>query len=200
MLLCVKMNFDDSPTCKRQRRMDDLFNSDPVDPDIIKTAQRGLMPIRYEEMTRVNHPNCYACNHITPASIRENKYHYNLMKLYTDNSTSICPEAIYKLIKEYYDQELKPQTEIEWSIDAIKEHFLTHTMFPTDEILRQINITQGVRRYLMDSLIEKSDDEEPKFNMNNIRMLVSLNKELRALRQLKGEIPSMVGFNQELNY
>lgn len=192
---------DDSPRHKRQRMvMDDLFNQDPVDPDIVKSAARGLMPISYEEMTRVNHPNCYACNHITPSSIKENKYHYNLMKLYTDNSTSICPEAIYKLVKDYYDEEIKPETQIEWSIEAIKEHFLTHTRFPTDEILRQINITQGVRKYLMDSLIEKTDDEEPKFNMNNIRMLVSLNKELRTLCQMKGEIPSMVGFNQELNY
>ena len=189
-----------TPNSKRQKLMDDLFNAPAIDPDDVSMGSNVKCPITYEEMTQVNHPNCYACNNITQQSIKENKYHFNLMKLYTDNSTSICKSAIYNLIKTYYDTEIFPETKIEWSLEAIKEHFLQHTRFPTDEILTQINVTQGIRKYLMDSLIEKNDKGGPKFNMENIRMLVSLNKELRTLRQLKEEIPSMVGFNQELNY
>lgn len=191
----------DEPSEKRRRLLDDLLLSDPVNPDAMSTSEPQTIPVTFEEMSKVAYPDCYACNSISPASLRENKYHRSLMKLYTDNSTSICKGAIYNLIKEYYDSEIKPTTGVEWSLEAIKEHFQSHTMYPTDEILRQINITQGVRNYLMDYLIERGErDDKMKFNMNNLKMIVNLNKELRTLRTLKNDIPNMIGFDQQLNY
>ena len=191
---------DDSSN-KRQRLLDDIMLSEPINPDGFTPECPKMIPVTFDEMTKVNHPKCYACTHITPASLRENKYHFNLLKLYTDNSTSICKDAIYALIKEYYDKEIKPNTDIEWHLAAIKEHFQSHTMYPTDEILRQINITQGVRSFLMDNLMERSENGDTvKFQMNNLKMLISLNKELRTLRLLKNDVPGMIGYDQQLNY
>ena len=202
MTLLEECDIENTNANKRQKILDDIILDQPINlDDEIKTS---FKPISYDEMTKIEHTNCFACLNITPMSLRENKYHYNLLKLYTDNSTSICKEAIFKLVKTYYDEEIFPITKIEWKIEAVREHFLFHTNFPTDEILRQISITSGVRKHLINNLVEKNEDIESgvkyKFQLNNLKMLISLNKELRILRNLKSELPQMLGYDTTLNY
>lgn len=186
---------------KRQKVLDAFADLDPVSTADDMDTEPQMFPVTFEDMTTVKHKQCYACNNITSASLRENKYHANMIGLYTDNSTSICKDVIYRLVKDYYDQEIREQSQQEWPIDVIKEHFLCHTMYPTDEILTQINITSGLRRKLMDNIVQKNEaGDSVKFNINNAKLLISLNKELRILRKMKEEIPNMIGFDQTLNY
>ena len=190
------------PHSKKQRLLDNLLNASPAnDDDGSELFDDKFFNVSFAEMSRVEYTDCYACSHITTSSLKDNKYHYQLMKLYTENSTSICKDAIFNLVKEYYDTQLFPKTNIVWSKEAIVEHFNTHTNFPTDEVLMQIAINESVRKYLMNNLIEQSHDgERHKFQMNNLKMLISINKELRILRNSKNELPNQVGYDSTLNY
>lgn len=201
-------------TSKRQRLLDELGNRTAIgsteggglfgsnDGDTV-VEDDVMVPITFDEMTKVNHSDCWACHNVTPAAVRENKHIFNLVRLYTDNSTSICKDAIYSLVKEYYDTQIKPKTQnkVEWSLESIREHFMRHTRYPTDEIIRQIDMAEGIRTYLMDNLAQQNKtDGQIKFNHQNVKMLISINKELRILRNMKQEIPQMIGYDATLDY
>jgi len=194
------------PISKKQRLLHSLLNASPAndvddDHDQDQAYDGKFFNVTFDEMSKVKYTDCYACSHITALSLKENRYHFQLMKLYTENSSSICKDAIFNLVKEYYDTQLFPKTEIVWTKEAIAEHFNTHTNFPTDEVLMQIAINESVRKYLMNNLIERSQDgERHKFQMNNLKMLISINKELRILRNSKNELPNQVGYDSTLNY
>jgi hypothetical protein len=200
----MSFSFHEKPK-KRNRLLEDMSMLDPIDmggPQIDHgSGDEPMFPVSFDEITAVQHMECYACNHITAASIGENPYHSRLVRLYTENSTTICKDAIYSLVKRYFDEEIRADVGMEWPLPVIKEHFLCHTMYPTDEVLTQINITAGLRRNVMNNLIKRDESgANTKVDMNNAKLLISLNKELRILRQLKGDIPSMLGYDANLNY
>jgi len=162
-----------------------------------------MVPMTYEDMTAIAYTGCFACENLNAAALRENDVYFRMMKLYTDNAGSICKDAIYRLIKAFFDREVLPHLDAgrDWSLTCIRDHFLCHTMYPTDEILTQISATAGLRRHLMNNLAKKDvADGSITFNLNNIKTLIALNKELRVLRQMKKDIPGMVGFDETLNY
>jgi len=201
---------------KRQRILDGLLLAAPLDGELSDNedeadAEPELVPMTYEDITSVGYERCFACENITAVSLRQNEYYLNMMRLYTENSSSICKPAIYRLIKQYFDSEIMPELEesCDWTLDCIREHFTTHTMYPTDEILTQIHISAGLRKHLMNNLAKREVPREGtmarantpmKFDINNIKVLMQLNKELRVLRNMKSGIPAMVGFDPNLNY
>lgn len=160
-----------------------------------------MEPMTYDDLVTVKHTDCFACENINSASLRENHLYYNMMKLYTDNSTSICRDSIYRLIKEYYDSYIKEKVNgREWTLECIKEHFLKHTMYATDEILRQINITAGLRNHMMNHLVKVGGKTKVQYDINYIKTLISLNQELRKLRAMRKDLPNLVGYDNVLNY
>jgi hypothetical protein len=196
---------------KRQRVLDDIMGAAPVDVDSAGLGgvygdvdtEEEMVSMTYEEVTDVGYSACFACENVDAEALRSNPVYLNMMKLYTDNATAICKDAIYKLIKTYFDREVKPRLHDnrDWSLVCIKEHFTRHTMYPTDEILMQIRITSGLRHHVMNHLVRRNPSgTSVVFDGNNIKTLISLDKELRVLRQLKAEIPSMVGYDNLLNY
>lgn len=201
VIFCTRTRMSESPTAKRKRLLDDMLMGPPVDDMSHGFGDdKQKIPVSYEEITSMRHIECFACKNITPAALRENEYYFNMMKLYTDNSTSICKDACFLLVKEYYDRFILPLTNIDWTLAAIKEHFQRHTRYPTDEVLRQMTIAESVRSVLIEQLAEKTDDGKTTVNMNNVKLVLALNKELRTLRNLKAELPNMVGYDQNLNY
>lgn len=163
----------------------------------------------YDDLITVKYTDCFACQNINSASLRENEVYFNMMKLYTDNSTAICRDGIYKLIRDYFVLHVKPELDLadeseggvrDWPLECIKEHFLKHTMYATDEILRQINITAGLRNHMMNHLVKVGAGTKVKYDLNYIKTLISLNQELRKLRAMKKELPNLVGYDHVLNF
>jgi hypothetical protein len=163
----------------------------------------------YDDLMDITHKDCFACQRINSDSLRENEYFYKLMKLYTDNSTATCRESVYRLVKEYFDEEIRPlliQDEDdegikEWPLEVIREHFLRHSNYATDEVIRQINITTGLRNHMMNYLVQVDHTKEKvKYDINYIKTMISLNQEIRKLRSMKKELPNLIGYDHVLNY
>jgi hypothetical protein len=155
------------------------------------------------DITTIEVHNCFACEYINSNTLRENNVFFKMIKLYTDNAANICKPAIYRMIKTYFDQHVKNNVNnYEWSLQSIEQHFTTHTMYPTDEILTQLSITTGLRNHIANNLgMRKSpDDTEVQFQDTNIKHLLNLNKELRILRTLRNDIPNMVGYDEVLHF
>lgn len=182
----------------KKRKLLDELNLDSLGGDTSEDKPTEYIDV--DEITEIKYHNCFACKYINNETLAENDTYRAMMKLYTNNSTSISLDAIFRLIKEFYDNEIKPCTGVEWSLEAIKEHFTKHTNYPTDEILRQITIKRALRNSLANNSIEKLVDGSLKFNLNNIKLVVTLDKELITLYKLKKDIANMIGYSESLNY
>jgi hypothetical protein len=176
------------------------------DPD---DGEGAMERMTYDDLLDITHKECFACQRINSDSLRENEYFYKMMKLYTDNSTATCRESVYRLVKEYFDEEIKPlldkdeeDTGIkEWPLEVIREHFLRHSSYATDEVIRQINITTGLRNHMMNYLVQVDPTKEKvKYDINYIKTMITLNQEIRKLRSMKKELPNLIGYDHVLNY
>lgn len=167
-----------------------------------KNGHEKDQDLTMKDLTTYNEAqHCFFCTHINTKSLQENEIFYNLMKLYTDNSQSVCKDAIYNMMLQYYDNFIKEHLDGKClSIHEIETHFSLHTSFATDEILTQINITKGVRRHIMNQLAKLDDEGNVKINDGNVKMLLVLNKELRTLQQMKDELPNHIGYDNTLSY
>lgn len=176
-------------------------------PDVEPEAE----PMDMEELVDISYKRCYACENINSESMNENSSFLEMMKLYTDNATTICKDAIFLLIKQYFDENIKPDLQdldvdgpengcADWSLECIKEHFLCHTQFPTDEILTQLRLKRAIRTHLANNIVERKSNGTLKFNLNNIKMMNALDKEIMLLLRSMKEIPSMVGYSEVLNF
>ncbi len=145
--------------------------------------------------------HCFFCTHINSKSLQENETFYNFMKLYTDNSMSVTKDAIFAMMLDFYNKYIKEHLNGRTlTLFEIKNHFTLHTSFATDEILTQINITKGIRRHVMNSLAKLDEEGKVVVNDANVKMLLSLNKELRTLQQTKDELPNHIGYDNTLSY
>ena len=123
------------------------------------------------------------------------------MKLYTDNSMSVTKDAIFAMMLEYYNKYIKEHLNGRvLTLFEITNHFQLHTSFATDEVLTQISITKGIRRHVMNSLAKLDEEGKVRVNDANVKMLLMLNKELRALQQMKDELPNHIGYDNTLSY
>lgn len=212
---------DDTPNAKRQRIFDDLMLSDQS--LLPEEDPNDTTPLSCEELVNIGYNDCYACKYLNVESMVKNDKYLFLMKLYTQNASTITRDAIFIKIKEYFDKYIKsdliqieksqlemegkhvpPDNEIvveDWTLQCIKDHFIKHTNFPTDEILNQIRIKRALRARLSDNLVEVVNTTGKQvFDMNNIKLLITIEKEIQNLLKLKREIPSMVGYCQSLDY
>jgi hypothetical protein len=156
------------PDAKRQRILDDIMLTDSnLGIDQEEEVVDDSEPMSYEELIDVGYVDCYACKHMNVEALNDNEKYLYLMKLYTQNASTITRDAIYKKIKKYFDEYIKTdlvliekaKLEIEgknippddniktedWTLDCIKEHFERHTNFPTDEIITQLRIKRAPR-------------------------------------------------------
>lgn len=217
-----KKRMSDAPDAKRQRILDSiaLTNTDLGMDEEIEPEENE--PMSYEELIDIGYVDCYACKHMNIEALNVNDKYLTLMKLYTQNASTICRPAIFKMIKEYFDEfivadliliekarleyegkPIPPDNEIvveQWSMECIKEHFDRHTNFPSDEIIVQLRIKRSLRSRLTNNLIEITPAGKQKFNSNNIKLLVTLDKEIQVLLKLKKDISTMVGYNPSLDF
>lgn len=161
--------------------------------------------MEFDDLVDINYKKCFACEYINSDSIRENETFLKMMKLYTQNASEITKDAIFELIKEYFDEEVKPlfaqqNIQVDWTLECIKEHFLTHTQYPSDEILTQLRLKRALRTHLSNNMVEKNVDGRMTFNTENIKLMTILDKEILALMRSKRDIPSMVGYSDVLDF
>lgn len=209
------------PDAKRQRILDDIMLTDTSLGMENDDNDEGE-PMSYEDLIDIGYSDCYACKHLNVESLNENEKYLYLMKLYTNNASTITRDAIYRKIKDYFDEYIKsdlvliekakleiegkpipPDDQIkteDWSLNCIKEHFERHTSFPTDEILTQLRIKRALRARLSNNLVEVTKEGKQKFISNNIKLLVTLDKEIQVLLKLKKDISTMVGYNATLDF
>ena len=171
---------------------------------VIISTQKTAIPCT-ELMTVKFKEECFACNYINSSSLKANENFLKLMHVYTDNVISSTRESLWKMVKQYYDEFVRPHLPENiptWTTECIAEHFMEHTNYPTDEILNQINIKKGIRRQIVNSLVYKSDksDCEKIFDERNIKLLLQIDKEISRLYLLKGDISKMVGYSEVLDY
>lgn len=172
-------------------------------------SDAGMERLGFAELKAIKHRNCFACQRINQESLKENELFLNMMKLYKENVTNACGTSVYKLVKEYFDEEIKPvldsdpdDTELkDWPLEVIQEHFERHTNYATDEIIRQINITTALRDHLMNNLVKVDvTKDKAKYDVSYIKVMISLNQEIRKLRAMKKDLPTMIGFDHVLNH
>lgn len=211
----------EGPDAKRQRILDELIMTDQnlgMDEDQPEEAE----PMSYEELISVGYTDCFACKYMNVENIIKNEKYLKLMRMYTENASTITRDAIFGLVKNYFDTVIKvdllniekaklelrklpipPDDQIkveDWTLDCVKEHFDCHTNFPTDEIIKQLRIKRAIRTRLSNNLIEVTSDGKQKFNQNNIKLLITIEKEIQALLKLKKDIPNMIGYNPTLDF
>jgi hypothetical protein len=192
-----------APDAKRQKLVDSIIlSNDFIDSELnnVTEQEQEAEAMTLEELLDVKYKQCYACEHFSADSLNENEEYLYMMKLYTQNASGLCKEAIFNLIKNYFDKYVRPHTSHDWTLECIREHFTSHTNFPTDEIVNQLAIKRALRNKLSDYLVEKRPDGTLKFNSGNIKNIIALDKEIVNLLRARKEIPSMVGYNATLDF
>ena len=144
--------------------------------------------------------DCFFCKYINSKSLQENEIFYNFMKLYTDNASAVCKDAIFDMMLNYFNEHIKEHINVNLTVQEIENHFTNHTRYATDEVLTQINMLKGVRRHLMNQVAKMDEDGGIKINDSNVKLLVSINKEIRTLTQMKDELPNHLGYDSTLNF
>lgn len=214
------------PDAKRQRMLDDISLTQSMNFGSMDEGKYGYdgdnEQISYEELLDVDHADCFACKYMNVESIVGNEKYLYMMKLYTQNASTICRPAIFKKIKDYFDKYIKPDLLMKeklkyemngetvpndedikvenWSEECIRAHFDSHTNFPSDEINIQLKIKRALRRKLSDHLLERTPEMKTEFKNNNIKTLIMLDKEIQALLKLKKDISTMLGYNATLDF
>jgi len=178
-----------------------------IDESDIDLDNSGMETLTFDDLMQVQHENCFACQRINASTLRDNEYYYKMLQLYRDNATGTCLESVYCMVRDYFINEIKPFLDAdneddglkEWPLEVIREHFKRHTLYATDEIMRQINVTTALRDHLMNNLVQVNS-KSAKYDVKYIQTLINLNQEIRKLRSMKSEIPGWFGFDSTLNY
>ena len=192
-------------TQKRQR-MDSWedFDNDDAAP------APSFEPVPLDNIMANRHENCFACLYVNKRSMEKNESYMNMMLMYKDNAFMMAPEALYNLIKTYFDETIKPEMEEayrgsdavvpDWSLECIREHFTRHTRFPTDELRKQLRSKKAIRDTLNDMIVEMSSAGDRKVRVDYLKELLKLEKEIVALLKSKECISTMLGYSETLNY
>ena len=188
---------------KRRRLLGELvFNQNGDDEEDVDDGV--FRPVDYDEIVNQEYEDCYACNHINKGSLRDNEVFRDMIRMYTDNAASTMREASYRQIKEKFDAECRQYSDCDWTLDQIREHFQKHTQYPTDEVLNQLRIAKNLRDKHLKTLLSKRKNaegkEEIQSHANNMKLLLSIHKEIRDLMLSVEHIPKMVGYDTTLNF
>lgn len=210
------------PDCKRRKLVNSInltnTNLGVAEDDV--DVDEKTEPMGYDELVDVQYKDCFACEHMHAKAIENNESYGCLMKLYTTNSANICKDAIYKKIHTFFHENIVPDlVEIrkemtrecdteglvdlpppEWSVESIKEHFETHTNYPTDELLFQVRVQKAIRNKLSNNIVEKRVDGTLKFNHKNLDAFNKIEKAIVEIMKTKKDISGMVGYSRELDY
>jgi hypothetical protein len=186
---------------KRMRMMEDLVFNEDDDDDLDDGA---FHPMDDNDLLVEQYEDCVFCDFINKGSLRDNEVFLDLMRLYTDNASGTYREASYKHIKEFWDTNCSEHTGREVTMEQIRDHFEKHTQYPTDEILRQLRIYKNIRNNFLKTVLSKRKNskgkEEIQGHVNNIKVLIQIQKEIRDLLSSIKDIPSMAGYSNELNF
>ncbi|GBG28606.1 Hypothetical Protein FCC1311_048272 [Hondaea fermentalgiana] len=160
------------------------------------------LPMSFEQLTEVKYrDSCFACKYINSSSLRENPEFVALMKLYTENAGSVSRPALFQLVKDHFDAYCRPVVQAEWSIACIEEHFTLHTNFPTDEVLKQLKVLVSIRNKMISTLLTRNvRTGEVKAHSNNIKNLITIQKEIRELLSFKKKLPTLLGYSEVLDF
>lgn len=159
--------------------------------------------VSMEELNNTKGEHCLGCRFLTPALFKDrnnNKKLIKLFQLYTTNRLYLTDDALASSMHEFYQRVIYPDTGIEWSVEDIKYHNIYHTRSPTAEVLTQIDHLKSIRNALSRKLFEQNEDGKRFPNLNNIKLFMQLQKEIRTLLSSGEALPNMIGFNQQLNF
>lgn len=187
---------------KRMRMMENLvFNEDDDNDDLEDGA---FHPMDDSDLLVEKYEDCPFCDFINKGSLRDNEVFLDLMRLYTENASGTYREASYRHIKEFWDSNCAEHTGCDISLEQVRDHFEKHTQYPTDEILRQLRIYKNIRNNFLKTVLSKRKNskgkEEIQGHVNNIKVLIQIQKEIRDLLSSIKDIPSMAGYSNELNF
>jgi hypothetical protein len=187
----------------RRRHLEDMLDDEAFGDN--EEDEEQYVPMNVDELTSNEYTTCFACERINTTSMRSNEKYMAMMRMYSTNVGSMTKEAIFKLIKKYFDEFIKPDLrEIgdmsDWSLECVRNHFQTHTNFPTDEINHQLRIKRALRNHLANNLVDRSSEGKMKFNLNHIKMVSALDKEILVLLKSKKDISGMLHFSELLDY
>lgn len=158
-------------------------------------------PMTIDDLTTMKHVRCFACEQINSVTLQKNVHYQKMMRLYCDNAAQISKDAIFRLIKKYFDEQIRPNVDnAEWSMECIKEHFTKHTQYPSDEVLFQLRLMRALRTEMANYMVETQADGKKKFSATNIKNVIAIDKEIIALLKTMDSIPKMVGYNEILKY
>jgi len=231
---------------KRARESDDFSNPFGIglgDEDVQSTIAE---PLDIEDVIQVDIHDCYGCRYLHDESLRKNPHFKKIMELYTQNAMNNVKDAMFRMIKEYFDVEIKPLIEIlkdkdieklqehmeeledndslgnrkkhtlrkqfesqiehaksaptEWTFEQIKEHFLHHTNFPSDDINNHLRILRGLHNKILNEIVVRNAEGRISINEKNFKYVLDLEDRILKWRLRKKDIPNMIGYSQELNY
>jgi len=183
---------------------EDGFGNDADEEENLTPA----IPVPIDTLVSIEHVQCFGCLHVNTKSIESNESYRNMMKLYAENSFIMSREALFKLVKEFFDTVIRPElAEIagdeeevpEWTLECIKEHFNRHTRFPTDEICKQIQSKRGLRDVLADLLVEQHTDGTYHINHNNLKAHSQVEKDIISLYKQLAERNKLGGYSSVLD-
>jgi hypothetical protein len=203
------------PDSKRRKLLNDISLTDNTlgqihDDDDDEEGKEKLETLTYKDVLDTEYKQCYACEHLHSSSLEENENYRFMMRLYTENSSNVCKNAIYINIHKFYNDIIVPDLKevrlkddppiMDWTVDSIREHFECHTNYPTDEIIFQIRMNKALRNKLANNIVERRHNGTMRFNIKNMDILMRLDKMIIELMKTKKDINSMVGYSKELDY
>ena len=159
--------------------------------------------VSMEELNNVKGETCFGCMALTPSVFQDrnhNKKLIALFRLYTTNRLYLTDDALVSNMHEFYYQTIYPDTKVEWTKEDIKLHITKHARSPTAEVLTQIDNIKSIRNAMGNKLFDKNEDGKLFPNLNNIKLFLQLQKEIRTLLSSGDSLQSMIGFNQQLNF
>lgn len=231
---------------KRARESDDFSNPFGIglgEEDVQSTI---AVPLDIEDVIQVDIHDCYGCRYLHDESLRVNPHFKKIMEMYTQNAMNNVKDTMFKMIKEYFDVEIKPLAEnlkekdieklqeqmeeleqddsigtrkkqtlrkqlesqmehvksapTEWTFEQIKEHFLHHTNFPSDDINNHLRILRGLHKKILNEVVVPNAEGGIKIHPQNFKYVLELEDRILKWRLRKKDIPNMIGYSQELNY
>lgn len=158
--------------------------------------------VSYEELSTPKHATtCWACYNVNNRTLQDDDTHLQLFKLFSENRHNLPSIAIASQMSAFYDKYLLPSTQKLWPLDCIYEHITMHSFFPSDEIIEQIKLLRTLRNKLRNNCVQfDSSTGTHHFDQNNIKLILNIGKDIRALMESKSKIPEMLGFSAVLKY
>ena len=170
------------------------------DEDVMDT-DGGRKPMAFDELSALQYDgDCWACRCINNKTLQTNDKLLSLFRLYSENCHNLPTNAIARQMSQFFNRFIRPDTNAEWPLPTILEHITSHSFFPSSELIGQIKMLRILRDKLKNNLVEIDNDGKPHFSQVNMKLLITINKEIRTLLESKNKISDMIGFSDVLNF